>query len=84
MPPLDPLNKNQAWYQTGLCNFLENKPVQLVRTVECEAYVLGAGQCGTVVAVYGGGQAYAVEFLSVGGEMAVLTIAAEDLAEVGA
>lgn len=58
---------------------VEHTPVRLVRALTSEGHALPAGKDGTVVSVYGQGQAYAVEFLDVDGEMAVLTIAAADL-----
>jgi hypothetical protein len=48
--------------------------------VEAEGYRLTRDMQGTVVSVYGGGEAYAVEFLGLEGGMAVVTIGVADLA----
>jgi type III restriction enzyme len=72
----------QLRHLLGPIRFAEHTPVLLKNSLESDGYVLAAGQSGTVVAVYGGGQAYAVEFLDIDGEMAVVTIAATDLVQV--
>jgi type III restriction enzyme len=59
--------------------FAEHDRVRLCRSVESEGYRLSRGMAGTVVAVYGEGAAYAVEFADVGGEPAVVTIMADAL-----
>lgn len=62
----------------------EHARVRLRRDVESEGYRLSRGMAGTVVAVYGEGAAYAVEFADVGGEFAVVTIMADALVEEAA
>ncbi len=62
----------------------EHARVRLCRDVESEGYRLERGMAGTVVAVYGDGAAYAVEFAAVGGDIAVVTIMADALVEVTA
>jgi type III restriction enzyme len=57
----------------------EHARVRLCRDVESEGYRLRRDTAGTVVGVYGGGAAYAVEFGDVGGEIAVVTIMADAL-----
>lgn len=69
----------QLRHLLGPVRFPEHASVRLKRPVDSEGYALKAGQCGTVVAIYGEGQAYAVEFIDANGEMAVATIAAGDL-----
>lgn len=64
----------------GASSFAEYACVRLVRDVEAEGYRLTKDMTGTVVSVYGGGEAYAVEFLGLAGGMAVVTIGAADLA----
>lgn len=59
--------------------FAEHERVKLLNDVEHEGYALAAGQFGTVVSVYGGGRAYAVEFDPILGEIAVITIDAVNL-----
>lgn len=63
----------------GTAAFAEHACVRLVRDVEAEGYRLPKDTKGTVVSVYGGGKAYAVEFLGLEGGMAVVTIDAADL-----
>lgn len=60
--------------------FAESACVRLVRDLEAEGYRLSKEMKGTVVSIYGGGEAYAVEFPSLQGGMAVVTIDAADLA----
>jgi len=72
----------QLRHLLGPVRFPEHAAVLLKRPVDSDGYALKAGQCGTVVAVYGDGQAYAVEFIDENGEMAVATIAATDLIQV--
>jgi type III restriction enzyme len=59
----------------------EHSRVRLCRDAESEGYRLRRGAAGTVVAIYGDGAAYAVEFADVGGEFAVVTIMADALIE---
>lgn len=74
----------QLRHLLGQIRLPEHAPVMLKRTLESDGYGLTAGQCGTVVSVYGNGEAYAVEFLSNDGEMLVATIAATDLTQIAA
>ncbi|MBK6554533.1 MAG: hypothetical protein IPN12_05420 [Rhodocyclaceae bacterium] len=64
----------------GATAFAEHACARLVRDVEAEGYRLTKDMKGTVVSVYGGGEAYAVEFLGLEAGMAVVTIGAADLA----
>ncbi len=57
----------------------EHARVRLCRDVQAEGYRLERGKGGTVVAIYGDGMAYAVEFADVDGEVAVVTIMADAL-----
>lgn len=59
--------------------FAEHSRVSLCRDVDSEGYRLPRGMTGTVVAVYGDGAAYAVEFADAGGAPAVVTILADAL-----
>jgi hypothetical protein len=61
--------------------FAKYARVRLVQDVEAEGYRLAKDTKGTVVSIYGGGEAYAVEFLGLKGGMAVVTIGATDLAD---
>lgn len=54
--------------------FAEHQRVRLCRDVASEGYALRRDLAGTVLSVYGGGQAYAVEFADVNGEIAVVTV----------
>lgn len=73
MPLLDWLHKSHA-VKAAAC-------VRVVRDVETEGYRVRQGTIGTVVAVYGGGEAYAVEFENLDDGMGVVTLYAADLAE---
>lgn len=59
----------------------EHRRVRLCRDVESEGYRLRRDMVGTVLACYGDGAAYAVEFADVGGAIAVVTVPADALAE---
>ncbi len=59
--------------------FPEFSLVRVTRDVEIEGYLIRAGEKGTVVFVYGGGEAYAVEFRDLGDGMDVVTLDASDL-----
>jgi type III restriction enzyme len=59
----------------------EHGRVRLCRDVDSEGYRLRRDTPGTVVAVYGDGAAYAVEFADVGDAIAVVTIMADALIE---
>lgn len=59
--------------------FAEHQRVRLSRDVDSEGYHLRRDSVGTVLSIYGNGAAYAVEFADVGGEIAVVTIAATAL-----
>ena len=58
----------------------EHRRVRLGRDVESEGYRLPRGMVGTVLASYGDGVAYAVEFADVQGEVVVVTVPADALA----
>ena len=60
-------------------SFAEFARVRLLRDLESDGYRLKRDMAGTVVAIYGGGAAYAVEFAELDGGMAVVTIKAADL-----
>lgn len=57
----------------------EHRRVRLSRDVESEGYQLHRDMVGTVLASYGDGVAYAVEFADVQGEIAVVTVPADAL-----
>ncbi|MBI3148385.1 MAG: DEAD/DEAH box helicase family protein [Betaproteobacteria bacterium] len=59
--------------------FAEHERVRLRGSVASEGYALSAGALGTILAVYGDGAAYAVEFGDLNGEIAVVTVAADAL-----
>ena len=61
--------------------FVEHQRVRVLRNIEAEGYRLDKDMVGTVVSVYGGGIAYAVEFAALESGMAVVTIKAADVAE---
>jgi len=68
----------------GLARALPEHQLVRVRVAcEREGYRLSAGLRGTVVAVYGRGEAYAVEFPDLGGEPVVVTLMAADLVDAG-
>lgn len=54
--------------------FAELQRVRLSRDVASEGYCLCGGLVGTVVSVYGGGKAYAVEFANVNGKIVVIKV----------
>lgn len=60
--------------------FAEHQRVRLCCDVDSEGYHLRRDSVGTVLSIYANGAAYAVEFADVGGEIAVVTIAAAMLA----
>ncbi|MBK6906676.1 MAG: DEAD/DEAH box helicase family protein [Rhodocyclaceae bacterium] len=59
--------------------FAEHARVRLCRDIDSEGYRLGRDSIGSVLASYGDGQAYAVEFANVSGEIAVVTVMADAL-----
>jgi type III restriction enzyme len=59
--------------------FAEHQRVHMLRACAAEGYQIPADTVGTVVSVYAGGTAYAVEFENLAGEMAVVTLNAEQL-----
>lgn len=59
--------------------FVEHQRVRLCRDVASEGYALCRDMAGTVLSIYGGGVAYAVEFADVNGEIAVVTVEADAL-----
>lgn len=59
--------------------FAEHQRVRVLYACTAEGYQVPADMIGTVVSVYAAGKAYAVEFENLGGEMAVVTLAAEQL-----
>jgi type III restriction enzyme len=61
--------------------FAEHQRVRVLHACAAEGYQVPAEAIGTVVSVYAGGQAYAVEFENLGGEMAVVTLSAEQLSQ---
>lgn len=63
--------------------FAEHQLVRVRAACEREGYRIKAGLRGTVVAVYGVGEAYAVEFPDLGGEPMVVTMLAADLMDTG-
>ena len=54
--------------------FVEHQRVRLGRDLASEGYALRRDMVGTVLSIYGGGVAYAVEFADVDGEVAVVTV----------
>jgi type III restriction enzyme len=64
--------------------FVEHSRVRLCRDVESEGYRLRCGLTGTVVAIYGAGAAYAVEFADVADGIAVVTVRADAVVEEAA
>jgi type III restriction enzyme len=60
--------------------FAEHQRVRLCRDVASEGYALRRDRVGTVLSIYGGGVAYAVEFADVNGEIAVVTVESDALA----
>ncbi len=86
MPILDWLNKNQAVRTAATVSgesrkttLAEHATVRLRQTMACEGVNLPAGLKGTVVSVYGGGTAYAIEFCDGLPEMSVVTVPAAAL-----
>ena len=61
--------------------FVEHQRVRVMRNLEAEGYRLDKDMVGTVVSVYGGDTAYAVEFSAFFCGVAVVTINAEDVTE---
>lgn len=64
--------------------FAEHARVRVTRDLQSEGYALHKGMTGTVVAIYGPGEAYAVEFQGLEGGMDVVTLRPGDLAEAKA
>lgn len=62
----------------------EHRRVRLCRDVDSEGYRLRRGMVGTVLAIYGDGAAYAIEFDDVQGGIAVVTVTADALVEEAA
>lgn len=63
---------------------VEHMRVRVVREAEADGYRVRQGMTGTVVSIYGGGQAYALEFANLDDGMGVVTLNPVDLVEAAA